>query len=102
MKSWDPIWETVFKDHEWGKYPGENLIQFIARNFYKKERKKVNLLEIGCGPGANIWFIAREGFHVTGIDGSETAIVKAKARLQKENLDAQLFIGDISNLPFED
>lgn len=37
IKSWDPIWEKVFKDNEWGKYPGENLIQFVARNFYKRE-----------------------------------------------------------------
>lgn len=101
IKSWDPIWETVFQDHEWGKYPGENLIQFTARNFYKKERKDVSLLEIGCGPGANIWFMAREGFNVSGIDGSETAIAKAKTRLQKENLDAYLVVGDIVNLPFE-
>jgi len=101
IKSWDPIRETVFKDHEWGKYPGENLIQFIARNFYKKERKNVSLLEIGCGPGANIWFMSREGFKVVGIDGSETAIAKAKERLQKENLQAELIVGDIVNMPFE-
>lgn len=101
-KSWDPIWEKIFQDHEWGKYPGENLIQFIARNFYKKERKKVSLLEVGCGPGANIWFMAREGFNVVGIDGSETAIKKAYDRLQKENLNAKLIVGDIIKLPFED
>lgn len=101
-KSWDPIWENVFQDCEWGKYPGENLIQFIARNFYKKERENISLLEIGCGPGANIWFMAREGFNVIGIDGSETAIKKAKDRLQKENLYAKLIVGDIVKLPFED
>lgn len=101
IKSWDPIWETVFQNHEWGKYPGENLIQFIARNFYKKERQKIFLLEIGCGPGANIWFMAREGFNVTGIDGSKTAINIARERLKRENLRAQLIVGDIINLPFE-
>ncbi len=102
LKSWDPIWETVFKDNEWGKYPGENLIQFIARNFYKRERENISLLEIGCGPGANIWFMARERFNVVGIDGSETAISKAKERLQQENLNAQLVVGDIVKMPFDD
>ena len=101
INSWDPIWETVFKDQEWGKYPGENLIQFIGRNFYEKDRKNVSLLEIGCGPGANVWFMAREGFDVIGIDGSNTAINKAKERLQNENLNAHFIVGDIIKLPFE-
>ena len=101
INSWDPIWETVFQDQEWGKYPNENLIQFIARNFYKEERKNINLLEIGCGPGANIWFMAREGFNAVGIDGSYTAINRAKGRLQNENLNAQFIVGDIIKLPFE-
>lgn len=93
--SWDSTWETVFQNQEWGKYPGENLIQFVARNFYKLDRTKINLLEVGCGPGANIWFMAREGFNVSGIDGSETAIMKAEERLQKDALEAQLVVGDI-------
>jgi len=100
--SWDSVWEQVFTGQEWGKYPGESLIRFIARNFYKKTRKKVSLLEVGCGPGANIWFMAREGFNVTGIDGSETAIEKAKERLLNENLNATLIAGDIIKLPLKD
>lgn len=102
MISWDPIWESVFKQQEWGKYPGESLIQFIARNFYKKVRKNLFLLEIGCGPGANIWYMAREGFQVTGIDGSKTAIDIAKERLHKEDLQANLVVGDIVKLPFDE
>jgi len=102
FESWDPVWETVFRENEWGKYPEASLIQFIARNFYnKKERNKVSLLEVGCGPGANIWFMAREGFNVTGIDGSETAIKRAKERLSNESLNAKLIAGDIIKLPFK-
>jgi SAM-dependent methyltransferase len=101
MKSWDPVWEKIFQNQEWGKYPGENLIQFIARNFYKKERKNISLLEIGCGTGANIWYMTREGFNVTGIDGSETAILKSSERLKKEQLDARLVVGDVIKLPFD-
>ncbi|EDP6584064.1 class I SAM-dependent methyltransferase, partial [Campylobacter jejuni] len=28
------IWENIFSQKEWGKYPSENLIRFIAKNFY--------------------------------------------------------------------
>lgn len=99
--SWDPVWNQVFKEQEWGKYPSESLIRFIARNFYRRSRKEISLLEVGCGPGANIWYMAREGFNVSGVDGSEVAINKAKERLKKSNLDANLLVADLMNLPFE-
>ena len=35
--SWDPVWENVFQNQSWGKYPSENLVRFVARNFYNKE-----------------------------------------------------------------
>lgn len=103
--TWDPVWEEVFSTYEWGKYPNEDLIRFIARNFYKvSKRKNVKILEVGCGPGANLWYIAREGFSVYGVDGSTTAIKIAKERLDREvpGWTGRLIIGDITTLPFED
>ena len=100
--SWDPIWERVFSSQEWGKYPGEDLIRFIARNFYSKDRKNIRILEIGSGPGANIWYMSREGFNVFGIDGSQTAIDNAMKRLKSDGLNATLTVGDIISLPYED
>lgn len=101
-QSWDPVWEEVFTSGEWGKYPGESLIQFIARNYYKKNRQETKLLEVGCGTGANIWFLSREGFDAHGIDGSSTAISIAEKRLTSEGLKAHLIVGDIIRLPFPD
>ena len=98
--SWDPVWEDVFKANEWGKYPDESFIRFTARNFYKRERAKTKLLEVGCGPGANVWYMAREGFDVSGIDGSATAIAKAQGRLKGEGLAADMRVGDITCLPW--
>lgn len=100
--SWNSMWDDVFEKNEWGKYPPESLIRFIARNFYKKERKSVRLLEVGCGPAANVWYMAREGFEAFGIDGSAVAIEKAKSRFISENLTASLIVGDIVNLPYQD
>ncbi|WP_072230216.1 hypothetical protein [Campylobacter coli] len=31
------FWENIFSNKEWGKYPSENLIRFIARNLFKDE-----------------------------------------------------------------
>ena len=69
---WDKGWDKIFSTQEWGKYPGEELIRFIARNFYAApNRKDIRILEVGCGTGANLWFLAKEGFNAFGIDGSQ-------------------------------
>ena len=97
--SWDPIWEQIYRARDWGRYPPEELIRFVVRHSYSvSDRKQVKILEMGCGPGANIWYLAREGFDAYGIDGSETAIVKAERHLQQEGLKAHLQVGDIVSL----
>lgn len=103
---WDPVWEEIFRSREWGKYPSEDLIRFVARNFYQAtDRSRVRVLEVGCGPGANLWYLAREGFSFAGIDGSETAIDKAARRLDAEcpgwRVRGELGVGDIASLPYD-
>ncbi len=81
-------WNDVFESRDWGRYPPEELIRFVARNFGDvPERGEVRFLEVGCGPGANLWFLRREGFAVAGIDGSHAAIDQARARLAADGLN---------------
>lgn len=92
------IWEETFVKKEWGKYPSIPLVKFIASNFYEvADRSHIRILEIGCGTGANIWFMAKEGFQVYGIDFSQTALNRLKTRLKNEDLEGQLgglLVGD--------
>ena len=102
-RTWDPVWEETFRSRGWGRYPPEHVVRFVASRFFGvKDRSKVRLLEIGCGPGANVWFMAREGFSVSGIDGSQTAIRQAEQRLAEEGLRADLRTGDFTQLPWPD
>jgi len=97
--AWEKLWDGVFTGRAWGQYPPEDLIRFVARNFYKRpDRSEVRILEIGCGPGANIWYLAREGFAASGIDGSAVAIARAGKRLAGEGLTADLKVGDVNDL----
>jgi SAM-dependent methyltransferase len=101
--AWGKVWEQEFLRHSWGKYPGEDIIRFVARNFYAApDRSGIKLLEVGCGPGANLWYAAREGFAVYGVDGSPTAIQAAAARLDGEcpGWSGALKVADIEHLPF--
>jgi SAM-dependent methyltransferase len=101
--SFDPVWEEIFRTQEWGKYPDTYVIRFVARHFYRApDRKKVHLLDLGSGPGASTWYLAREGFSVAAIDGSATAIERLKARLADERLAADARVGDVGRLPWPD
>jgi len=100
---WNKGWDKIFKENEWGKYPSEDLIRFIARNYYcSPNRKDIKILEVGSGTGANLLYLAREGFDVTGIDGSKIGVEKTIKRLTEESLMAKVEVGDIISLPFED
>lgn len=101
--SWDPIWEQIFRGRDsWGYYPPEELIRFVAARYYKAvPRSSVSFLEIGCGPGAGpSWYLAREGFRYAGIDGSATAVERARARFAREGLDGAFEVGDFAKLPW--
>ena len=103
--SWEPIWEKIHSEKEWGKYPSEPLVRFVGRNFLKKPRNfNLRFLELGCGTGANLWFLAREQVEIYGVEGSKTAVEKARTRLNKEvpGWRGQIIQGDILNLPFDD
>ena len=100
---WNAGWEGIFQKSDWGQYPGEDVIRFFSRSFPNRlGRRNIKVLEIGCGTGSNIWFLAREGFDVFGLDGSQTAILKTREKLDREQLSAELKVGDVVDLCYND
>jgi SAM-dependent methyltransferase len=102
--TWDPTWEALFSSRPWGRYPAESIVREVMKHFGKVlDRSRVRALDMGCGPGANTWFLAREGFQVSGIDGSAAAIGLARTRLEADGLTADLRVGDFTTgLPYAD
>ncbi|RYY72347.1 MAG: class I SAM-dependent methyltransferase, partial [Comamonadaceae bacterium] len=105
----DPLWEDIFATRPWGKYPAEEFIRFLAGNFYRRDpRHGVRVLEVGFGIGANLWYAAREGFCVHGIEGAQAGRDRAVQRLDAEvpgwrDHGADLRVGDICEpLPYAD
>ena len=73
------------------RYPHEILIQFSLRNFPNKDlRQEVRVLDVGCGSGADIVFLAQEGFDVYGVDISSSGLSHAKSKLDEFHLKANL------------
>lgn len=95
-------WETIHSRKEWGGYPSEHVIRFVARNYYKLDRSRVKILDFGCGTGANTWFLAREGFDTYAFDISESAIKILNMRMIKEGLTVSTLCSDGLNLPYRD
>ena len=101
-------WDGIFATRAWGRYPPEELVRFVARTFRDPaQRQALRALEVGCGPGANLWYLAREGFSIAGIDGSAHAIAIARERLGAEGLtaaaqNAELKVGNFATLPWPD
>ena len=51
-KSFDEEWEQIHSTQEWGKYPVEAVIRFVARNYYDvQDRRDIKILDYGCGGG---------------------------------------------------
>ncbi len=105
MSNFNELWETELygKGNYLNRYPFDNVVTFLFRNYPReKKREAIKIMEVGCGAGNNLWFAAREGFNVTGIDGSKTAIQYAKDRFTAEGLKGHFIVGDFTSLPFED
>jgi cyclopropane fatty-acyl-phospholipid synthase-like methyltransferase len=71
-------------------YPHAKVIQFCLRRYRSGTRGSIRALDLGCGSGANTWFLAREGFATTATDFSPNAIQMTAARLAEDGLNATL------------
>jgi SAM-dependent methyltransferase len=52
------------------------------------------VLDIGCGTGTNVVWLAQRGFEVVALDLSPTAIEKARARVEGAGVQARLLAAD--------
>lgn len=72
------------------------------RNVLVADRSDLKVLEVGCGSGANLWSIAREGFAAHGLDISDEAIQLCRQVLTSWGVSAELKQGSMEQLPYED
>jgi len=100
----DPVWENEIygRGNQLNRYPFDVVVSFVFRHAPRDEpRHAVRILEVGSGAGNNLWFAAREGFRVSGIEGSASAVAHARRRFADEGLIGEFVQGDFSTLPFE-
>ncbi len=85
-------------------YPHDRVIQFLLRRYPEKSlRTPLNVLDLGCGGGVHMEFLAREGFMAHGRDISQVAIDKTLHRLEATGLTAaSLCQSSVGNIEADD
>jgi len=96
------FWNGVYQNGQENRYPWDYIVSFVYNFKPNMEASKTNVLELGCGTACNLWFCAREGFNVCGLDYSSHAIQKCEERFQAENLIGEFRCGDFTNIPWAD
>lgn len=96
------FWEDKYSKGHQQLYPWDIVVSFLLQSAPEKHlRRNINILEVGCGTGSNLWFAAREGFSVTGIDISISALQRARQRFQQDKLDVDLCLATFNAIPFQ-
>lgn len=104
MSQFDTVWEKEIygQGRHLNRYPFDSVVSFVYRYAPRElQREHCRILEVGCGAGNNLWFAAREGFSVYGVDASGSAIDYAQTRFDQEGLKGTFVQGRFDVLPFE-
>lgn len=101
--TFDPIWEDKYAAGHVQNYPWDMVVSFVFRNVPRdRPRSEIKIMEVGFGSAPNLWFAAREGFKVAGVEGSSSAVDFAVERFKRDGLSGDLRVGDFTSLPFDD
>ena len=106
---WDESFKEQIDQNAYNTAPVEALVRFTAqflraRYENSEQIKQLKFLEVGCGAGANLIWLAEKGLQPNGIDISQKALDLCKYHFQKNQLEHRL--GDLkrcsaTSLPFE-
>jgi 2-polyprenyl-3-methyl-5-hydroxy-6-metoxy-1,4-benzoquinol methylase len=93
-------WDERYKNEEF--VLGTNPSPFLETNmeFIKSLTPGSKAFDIACGEGRNSIFLAKQGFTVTGVDISETGLLKAGKWMEREHLKIDFRIANLEEYGF--
>lgn len=80
------------------RYPHQLVVSFVLRTF----KQGGAILDLGCGAGRHLKFLAENGFEAYGCDYSSSGIQASQELLASANLKANFEIASVDNLPYDD
>ncbi len=88
-EDWDKRYASV--ESLWSPKPNRFLVAEVAT------LAPGRALDLACGEGQNAIWLATLGWEVTGVDYSEVAIAKAKARAERDAVRADFVCADLAS-----
>jgi SAM-dependent methyltransferase len=98
----DGFWTAFYLDREKGipffkNVPDENLVSYLSNGLLTSGK----VLELGCGPGRNAIYLARNGWEVDAVDVSETSLQWARERAADSDVSIRFIHKNIFDLDIE-
>ena len=87
---WDAIYREGTPPWE-GSAPAAELTRLVR----EAKLPRGTVLEIACGTGSDAIYLVQQGFEVTAVDNSPTAIERARVRADYENALPRFVLADI-------
>ena len=107
------VWETSFQEQiargAYNTAPVEALARsasyYLRERYEGKDLSKLHFLEMGCGAGPNLIWLAQKGIRVSGIDISSQAVELCQKNFEHAGLSnkvEQIVEGSVDDVPFPD
>ncbi len=77
--------------------PSPQVVEALRQHFLTPGG---TVLDLGCGAGSNVLYLAREGFEAHGVDLSPGAIRAATERARSDGVKAEFHVGDVLSLDY--
>lgn len=91
-------WNHILRRKEYDPEKPDGIVVNLTSILEKRKGKR--LLDLGCGAGRHVVYMAKRGFESLGADISKTGIELTKQKLKNRKLEAEIIKCDMKTLPY--
>ena len=91
-------WNRILRRKEYSPENPDGIVVSLASILEKRKAKRI--LDLGCGSGRHVIYLAERGFEAYGADISETGLKLTNKRLRSRKLEAEIIKCDMKSLPY--